>query len=353
MLPPRKLIRRLLLTLPGFEALCRRLSARHVRVLMYHRFRDDGDVDPRALTPHDLRAHCRLIRRHHPFWTPDAQLAATQTAWPAGARAPVVITVDDGYVDFHRFAFPVFRELGVPVTLFLTTGFADGVTWMWWDRLRHIIEAAPAEQCATTLAGCELALDLRDAAGRESAWNAVADRLRFLPDPDLQSALAALAERLGAPPPPAPPARFAAVGWDDVREMARAGVTVGAHTHTHPILTRLSREDARREIETSRDRLTIELGVPPRWFGYPQGGPADYDDVVVTLVRQAGFAGAYVGHPPWGGEGTVYTLPRYSVGADRWDLRWYLCGADHLWLALRRRAGRPAHPPASYWSGSA
>ncbi len=352
MLPLRKVARRALLLLPGFEALCRRLTPRHVRVLMYHRFRPDDVDDPRALGASALRAQLRLIRRNHPLWTADRQGAALRDGWPAGVRAPVVITVDDGYADFRAVAFPALREAGAPATLFVTTGFVDGRTWLWWDRLRHALETAAPGRYALSGGAGALDLDLRDGPGRERAWNALADHCRFRPETECGAIIAAAAAAVGVALPPLPPPAYAAVSWDDLREMSSLGIACGGHTDTHPILTRIGPDEVRHELTACRDRLAAELGSPPRWFAYPQGGPADYDEGVARLVAEAGFAGAYVSHPAWDGEGGPFTLTRYSVGADVWDLRWYLCGAEYLWLGLRRRAGRPAGAPASYWAGS-
>ena len=67
------------------------------------------------------------------------------------------------------------------------------------------------------------------------------------------------------------------------------GVTIGAHTVSHPILSQLSPEEARAEIEGSRAAIRSRSGRAPQAFAYPNGGPADYGDAVVSMVRDAGF----------------------------------------------------------------
>ncbi len=62
------------------------------------------------------------------------------TGNPAGLKNAVVITVDDGYLDFYEIAFPALREAGLPATLFLTTRFVDGDIWLWPDQVRYILE---------------------------------------------------------------------------------------------------------------------------------------------------------------------------------------------------------------------
>ncbi|AQW49776.1 polysaccharide deacetylase [Streptomyces hygroscopicus] len=74
--------------------------------------------------------------------------------------------------------------------------------------------------------------------------------------------------------------------WGQVRELAGAGVEIGAHSHTHPQLDQLS--DARLwfEVAHCRDLLTAELGRPPVSFAYPYGYSSRR---VRRVVRSAGF----------------------------------------------------------------
>ena len=71
-----------------------------------------------------------------------------------------------------------------------------------------------------------------------------------------------------------------------IRDWMAAGNWVGAHTCTHPRLSRIPRERAREEIVSGKKKLEDRFGVPMEHFAYPFG---DYDEVVVDLVREAGF----------------------------------------------------------------
>ena len=71
-----------------------------------------------------------------------------------------------------------------------------------------------------------------------------------------------------------------------IREWFAAGHVIGAHTCTHPHLTRIPLAEAREEIRASRLRLEDLFGVPVRDFCYPYG---DYNPAVRDLVQEAGF----------------------------------------------------------------
>lgn len=71
-----------------------------------------------------------------------------------------------------------------------------------------------------------------------------------------------------------------------VREWLAAGNSIGAHTCTHPRLSKIPRDRAREEIRSSKWKLEDRFGQPIEHFAYPFG---DFDDAVVEMVREAGF----------------------------------------------------------------
>jgi peptidoglycan/xylan/chitin deacetylase (PgdA/CDA1 family) len=75
---------------------------------------------------------------------------------------------------------------------------------------------------------------------------------------------------------------------DDVqiRDWLAAGHSIGAHTCTHPRLSRIPWDRAKEEIVASRKKLEDAFGTAIEHFAYPYG---DYNQAVVDLVREAGF----------------------------------------------------------------
>jgi len=79
------------------------------------------------------------------------------------------------------------------------------------------------------------------------------------------------------------------VTWDQVREMAAAGIEIGSHSVTHPDLRQLSGSHLEQEISGSRKTLEEQLGMPVLFFCYPGG---HYDEEVLAAVKAAGYLGA-------------------------------------------------------------
>lgn len=82
------------------------------------------------------------------------------------------------------------------------------------------------------------------------------------------------------------------LSWSEVAQMARAGFTFGSHTITHPWLTTLDDESARREIGTSRLILEDQIGLPVDFFAYPYSSS---DRRIRTIAEQSGYMAACCG----------------------------------------------------------
>ena len=332
----KRRLKSILLSTPGFQRLCRLLTRKHVRVIMYHRFVFEHDVDPRFLDLASLRRQMYYITRHHVTWTPDIQLAALQgKRWPGGS-CPVIITVDDGYHDFFEIAYPVLKEFKVPAMLFVVTGFVDGQIWFWWDRLEYILNRTSSTILEFTLTGQARTIDLSTYSLRRVAWHILADCLCLIPNTDKESALEDLAKRLAVEVPSTPPKRYRSVTWDQIRIMEESGLLIGCHTVTHPILSRIDQKQAYTEIASARDRLLKQTTVKANWFCYPQGGPADFTPEIKQIVQELGFEGAYIAFQSQYWSQDRFTLPRYSAPRDDTEFQWMLCGAAHLIMGFRR-----------------
>jgi peptidoglycan/xylan/chitin deacetylase (PgdA/CDA1 family) len=61
------------------------------------------------------------------------------------------------------------------------------------------------------------------------------------------------------------------LSWGEIREMGAAGIGFGAHTLTHPDLTRVAFDQARREIIVSKEIIENALGKAVHCFAYPYG----------------------------------------------------------------------------------
>ncbi|MFG0318373.1 MAG: polysaccharide deacetylase family protein, partial [Planctomycetota bacterium JB042] len=87
-------------------------------------------------------------------------------------------------------------------------------------------------------------------------------------------------------------------------------IEFGAHTIHHEILSRLDRDEKRREIAESTAVLRRHVRAPVTTFAYPFGRPWDFDEECFELLREEGYDCACAAI-----DGTN------DPGTDRWQLR--------------------------------
>jgi peptidoglycan/xylan/chitin deacetylase (PgdA/CDA1 family) len=77
---------------------------------------------------------------------------------------------------------------------------------------------------------------------------------------------------------------FPLLDWEALGVLADEGVELGAHTRTHPVLTRLDAASIEEEVLGGAQRLREETGRTPQAFAYPYG---IHDDRVVQIAARA------------------------------------------------------------------
>jgi peptidoglycan/xylan/chitin deacetylase (PgdA/CDA1 family) len=208
---------------------------------------------------------------------------------PARAAA---ITFDDGYADNHDVAMPILQRHGMSATFFIATSFLDGGR-MWNDTVIEAVRGCPHSRLdLRDLDGLRDAAEahwtLDSAPARTAAIRGILGRLKYELPARRQVLTDEVARRAGGALPTDLMMRS-----DQVQAMHRAGMGIGAHTHTHPILSRLDAASARAEILQSKNTLEGLLSAPVTTFAYPNGVPGkDYHAESVDIVRQLGFSAA-------------------------------------------------------------
>lgn len=252
-------------------------------IVMYHRFseQDEGVSTPisRFIEQLDyLMEHYTIVSLSEL-----ARYFTSRSSLPPGLA---VITIDDGYRDCYELAFPILRERKIPATAFVVTDFVDQATWLWTDKVRYLTSRATGSQLEAHIDDHSLQIALDGGASRLKGAERVNTELKQISDEAKDDAIRQIAASVGVELPDAPPDQFSSLTWDQVCEMDSAGVEIGSHTMTHPILTRTTREKVRYELRESRARLEAQLGHTVELLGYPNG---DHNAVVQEEAARAGY----------------------------------------------------------------
>lgn len=330
-----------LLTAHGTRGLFSAWTREHVPILMMHRFGADGEHGERVASGF-LEQCARLLTEESYRVLTLGELCRElgRGAWPERA---VCLTVDDGYEDFVRIAAPILSGFGLPCTVFLTTGLMDGRGWNWWDRVDHAFKiCGPRKNDPDFLAWLAARLRGLGSPAPERLTRAVVETCKEVPEDDKLDFLGELESALEVELPTQPPGEYRGMSWDDARRLAEQGFELGAHTVSHPILSRLDRRRAAAEIVDSIEAIETHAGVRPVTFCYPNGRACDFNADAMDLLRDQGVLGAVTAEEgvldrAWlkRADRAFYRLPRLGLPDSMPRFVQYISGLEALKQDLR------------------
>lgn len=303
--------------------LATRLTRRSVAVVMMHRFSASNEFR----NFHDvgrLRRDLQLLRQS------GVRLASIDEALSglagrgsngtdAHAEPTVVFTIDDGYADALEVAAPVFAEFDCPVTCFVTPDIVEQKEWYWWDKIDFMLQRTGAEVLRLSLDDRRRVYPLADHGLKRQAYEDILEWIKVISADDVSRLVALVSEGLGVELPSCAPAEYRTLSWAEIRSMESAGWQFGAHSMTHPVLSRCNDERAQWEIAESIATLCREVSNPSRVFCYPVGRNDDFGKRDWEIVRNCGIewalsavpgrveAGSFSGDYSW-----KYQIPRFS-----------------------------------------
>lgn len=213
----------------------------------------------------------------------------------------VALTFDDGLRSNVDVAYPILHQLAIPATFFICPGLVDRASWLWThearSRLARLDGGARRELAAEWRAPHEI-----DPFVEWMKTLGLAARRRV--EARLREATASFA------PTAAEREDFDLAGWEALRRLDPAIVTIGSHTLTHPILPGTPPADLEAEVRDSRRLLERGLQRPVEFFAYPNGS---HDAGAEVAVRKHYRAAVTVAHG-WVRRGAdAHRLPRLSA----------------------------------------
>ncbi len=316
---------------------CSAAGGRRLVVLYYHRVLPQSDpLQPELPDQRRFAQQLAALSGHFTIWPLDEAVAALG----AGKlpRRTIALSFDDGYADNLAVAVPVLRRYRCTATLFVAPAYLDG-GMMFNDRVFEACRVLPAGELETGLPELGRLGIPDDIAGRRALAARLVGTLKYLPPARREACAIRLTELAPQPLPHALMLRS-----EDLTSLRQAGIGIGAHTDSHPILARLDTEQARAEITRGRERLRSITGEAPALFAFPNGKPGmDYLPRDVELVREAGFDAGFT--TVWGAASVAsdrYQLPRIAPW-DRDSLRFAL----RVSAAYRQAVSGAAAPAAA------
>jgi peptidoglycan/xylan/chitin deacetylase (PgdA/CDA1 family) len=222
----------------------------------------------------------------------------------------VAITFDDGFKSVYVNAFPILQKFQAPFTVFLTTAMLGARCLLWLHRIYAAVDRLAREDVYRIVERCSLkiqpGISLKDALGAMVCQESI-DRLLLFTDELANKAQlttsdeAQIAERLYLKP-------------EEVMEMMRDGMTIGAHGHNHWCLETLDQSLTEAEIVKCKDKIDKTFGIRVAHYALPYGRSNPYIrsvlerlDLKSLCTAESNLVRANTNH---------YALPRLMVGTD-------------------------------------
>lgn len=314
--------------LASYGVLRRRLTKSQVAVLLYHSvYPRDGLLSEGAVTPQDFAEQMAYLSREFDVISLDCLAERVENKRSLPAKA-VAITFDDGFRDNYVYAYPVLKKYHMPATIFLATGYVDTPKCYWWLSVRCAIEHMAESQIDVGELG---SFSLRSEKDRRRASSRIVGRLQILPEDRKNRLIGDLLNASKMNLSECVNGRVA-LSWAEVREMSNDNIVFGAHSVTHPILTRTPWQQVEYEVTQSRRDIEEIVKRPVTGFSYPNGG---FSPGVVAVVKESGFRYAVTVSPGKliGRNDDTFALSRMGVTDGISKLKVELCG---LWGDLQR-----------------
>ena len=296
-------------------------------VLNYHRIGVAGDsLFDRALwsaTQDDFDRQIEILKRSSDVIGLDElpDVVHRLETGLAGSNRFAMVTFDDGYRDNFELAWPVLKSHGVPGVFFITTSFLDDGPLGWWDEVSWMVRSSTHDTIdATAWCGEQIAVD------RPACDVAIQKLVRIMYMSDAERSaefLSFLADQTGSGRVPKTLTEDLWMTWDHVREMRRSGMSIGAHTVTHPVLATRTAEQQSFEICESKLRLEQELGEPVTALSYPVGRRDSFNQATRTALAHHGIEWAFSYYGGFLSRGKArrepvdrFDIPRVAVESD-------------------------------------
>lgn len=138
--PPRPSVKKKIKALAGWTllkaGLFPHLLGERAIIVAFHRIDDRYPDNPISYSVSGFRRFCVFFKKYFDVVPFDELIDDLEMGRPIAGK--LVITFDDGYRDNYTTAAPILRDLGLPATFFIATGFIGSDKVPWWDEKNGI-----------------------------------------------------------------------------------------------------------------------------------------------------------------------------------------------------------------------
>jgi peptidoglycan/xylan/chitin deacetylase (PgdA/CDA1 family) len=263
---------------------------------------DDAFLDNTLVTMESFRAQLRLLKEYYNVISPDQFLQWLRSGEELPERS-IVLSCDDGLLNHVTSMLPILLEEQLKCIFFVTgASLSEAPTMLWYTELYLMLMAAAEQADPIALRGIVIPRLAADIGRRRSAWLELLKPLSRIDAEDRRCFIEEAGVKLGLSPSwktqyfedPALRGRFQLLRLPELKKLVEAGMTLGAHTLSHPALVEQSIDLARTEIAECRRALERAVGCPVWAIAYPFGDPASVGEREYRLAKESGYECAFI-----------------------------------------------------------
>jgi len=219
------------------------------------------------------------------------------------------ITFDDGYMNNATVAVNVLKQFNFPATFFCTSAYLDG-GMMWNDKVIEAIRVWPDAMLDLEQLNV-IRLPVASIEEKLSATHTILNKLKYVEFEARANIADELIKRARATP------EQLMMSAAEILRIKQDGMEIGGHTHDHPILLKLSTDQAQQQIFHNKRILEDIIDEPLSLFAYPNGKPGvDYNRDHIQMIKNAGYQAAMsTKHGTAHYSSDLFQLPRFTP----WD----------------------------------
>ena len=235
-------------------------------VVMYH------EISTEIVHPFSssLCTSTERFEEHLKYYSSNFSIISAKNINTKTEKTKLLITFDDGYVGNYMYAAPILRKYNAPALFFITTGFINKTLNYWIFIIKHM-----SKKSLSMFLIKHNPLELLLAIIKKNALHSVVKKcFKYSYIEELNKLYSG------------PNYNNFFLNWDQVNDLKNDNLfEIGAHTVSHPILSRLSYVEQDREIQKSIQCLESRLGVKIEHFSYPFGSENDFNESSKSICK--------------------------------------------------------------------
>jgi peptidoglycan/xylan/chitin deacetylase (PgdA/CDA1 family) len=314
----------------------------------------NAELDGALVSAESFRQQLHLLKTRYNIISPEQFSLWCDSQQPLPARS-VLLTCDDGLKNTLTDMLPILQDLDLSCLFFVTgASLGEQASMLWYEEL-YLLFLAAGDSLTLELIDMGVRISGATPAAKRSQWWDLAKNLSRFDEHKRAEILERIREQLQVSArwilsyvdDSVVRRRFLMLSLIELRQLAAAGMGIGAHTLSHPMLSQASDGLAWSEISESRRQLGQSLNREIWALAYPFGHPGSVTQREQEMAQRAGFKCAFLNFGGGLGAGNpLFALPRVHVTGDM-GIAEFEAHVSGFYRSLHQYFSRPAGEPVA------